>query len=625
MILKYFSELWSTAAPAVGNHLWQSTVFAVVAGLLTLVLRRNHARARYWLWLASSAKFLIPFSLLVGLGSHLPWARGSAGTKAGLYFAMEEVSQPFTQPAISMISRSTPATASLTMPHLLPALLTAVWLGGFFVVLFAWYVRWRRICVALREAVVMWGGREVEALRRLERLVGLRKQIELRMSRASLEPGIFGIARPVMVWPEGISKHLDDVHLQAIVAHEVCHVCRRDNLAAAIHMLVEAIFWFHPLTWWLGARLVDERERACDEEVLEMGTQRQVYAESILKTCEFCLGSPLTCVSGVTGADLKKRVLHIMTQGVAPRLDFRRKFLLGGTGLAAVVLPVVFGFLQATETKIDAQIQNTNTNVPVYEVASIKPNKSANNMVRLMFTPNGLDATNVTLQGLVKVAYSVEDNQISGGPSWFNSDHYDINAKMDSGTADALHKLNEDQGRLVRQQMLQALLGDRFKLTVRHETKELSVYALIAAKSGPKLHEAKPGDTYPNGIKGLDGVAVGRPGFMLRGRGWITGQGLPMTSLAELLTEQLGRPVVDKTGLMGIYDFKLQWTPDESQGVMFRGAEPGPQTPTSTSSPDSSGPSVFTAIQEQLGLRLESQKGSVEVLVIDHVEKPSEN
>jgi bla regulator protein blaR1 len=625
MILKYFSELWSTAAPAVGNHLWQSTVFAVVAGLLTLVLRKNHARARYWLWLASSSKFLIPFSLLVGLGSHLPWARGSAGTKAGLYFAMEEVSQPFTQPAISMISRSTPATASPTMPHLLPALLTAVWLGGFFVVLFAWYARWRRICVALREAVAMWGGREVEALRQLERLLGLPRQIELRMSRASLEPGIFGIARPVMVWPEGISKHLDDVHLEAIVAHEVCHVRRRDNLAAAIHMLVEAIFWFHPLTWWLGARLVDERERACDEEVLEMGTQRQVYAESILKTCEFCLGSPLTCISGVTGADLEKRVLHIMTQGVAPRLDFRRKLLLGSTGLAAVVLPVVFGFLQATETKIDAQIQNTNANVPVYEVASIKPNKSANNMVRLMSTPNGLDATNVTLQMLVKVAYGVEDNQISGGPSWFNSDHYDINAKMDSGAADALHKLNEDQGRLVRQHMLQALLGDRFKLTVRHETKELSVYALIAAKSGPKLHEAKPGDTYPNGIKGLDGVAVGRPGFMLRGRGWITGQGLPMTALAELLTEQLGRPVVDKTGLTGIYDFKLQWTPDESQGVMFRGAEPGPQTPTSTSSPDSSGPSVFTAIQEQLGLRLESQKGSGEVLVIDHVEKPSEN
>ena len=246
-------------------------------------------------------------------------------------------------------------------------------------------------------------------------------------------------------------------------------------------------------------------------------------------------------------------------------------------------------------------------------------------MVRLKFSPNGFDGTNVTLQVLVKDAYGVEDNQISGGPSWFNSDRYDINAKMDSGTADALHKLNEDQGRLERQQMLQALLGDRFKLTVRHETKELSVYALIAAKSGPKLHEAKPGDTYPNGIKGLDGVAVGRPGFMLRGRGWITGQGLPMTALAELLTKQLGRPVVDKTGLTGIYDFKLQWTPDESQSAMFKGAEPGPQTPASTSSPDSSGPSVFTAIQEQLGLRLESQKGLVEALVIDHVEKPSDN
>jgi uncharacterized protein (TIGR03435 family) len=98
-----------------------------------------------------------------------------------------------------------------------------------------------------------------------------------------------------------------------------------------------------------------------------------------------------------------------------------------------------------------------------------------------------------------------------------------------------------------------------------------------------------------------------------------------MTALARLLTTQLGRTVVDKTGLTSNYDFKLQWTPDESQGAMFKGPEPGPQGPTSTSSPDSSGPSIFTAIQEQLGLKLESQKGPVEILVIDHAERPSEN
>jgi len=101
-------------------------------------------------------------------------------------------------------------------------------------------------------------------------------------------------------------------------------------------MVVEAMFWFHPLVWWLGGRLVEERERACDEEVLEFGSERQIYAESILKVCEFCVGSPLACVSGVTGADLKERIVQIMTKNVVRKLDFSRKLMLSLAGLIAV-------------------------------------------------------------------------------------------------------------------------------------------------------------------------------------------------------------------------------------------------------------------------------------------------
>jgi bla regulator protein blaR1 len=623
MIPKYLSVMWAAFAPTLGNHLWQSTIFAIAVGLLTLALRKNRARTRYWLWLAASVKFLIPFSLLVVMGSNLPWPRGYAGLKPGSYFAMEEFSQPFTQPAISMISRSTPAMVSPTMPHLLPALLIAVWLGGFLVVLFAWYVRWRRICVALREAVAMRGGREVEALRRLERLVGMPKQIELRMSRASLEPGIFGIARSVLVWPERISEHLEDAHLNAILAHELWHVRRRDNLVAAIHMLVQAIFWFHPLVWWLGARLVEERERACDEEVLASGSERRVYAESILKTCEFCVESPLACLSGVTGADLKQRILRIMTERVALKLDWGRKLLLTVAGLLAVASPFVFGALNATQGQAGSQTPNTSHSYE-YEVASIKPNSSGTNMVRLMFSPDGLTATNGTLQMFINAAYRIDDNQISGGPSWLKSDHYDIEAKMDSATADALHKLSEDQSRLERQRMLQALLADRFKLTIHRETRELPIYALVIAKNGPKIQEAKPGDTYPNGIKGPDGRA-GAGMIFMSGRGSVTGQGIPISDLVRFLSRQLGRKVEDKTGLTGKYDLTLQWTPDESQGAMFKGPSPEPQGSASPPPPDATGPSIFTVLEEKLGLKLESQKGPVEILVIDHAEKPSEN
>src|SRR6266566_4643314 len=474
MIPEYLPAMWTALAAALGDHVWQSTLFAVVAGLLTLILRNNHARARYWLWLAASMKFLIPFSLLVALGSHLPWSRGSAGTKAGLYF--EEVSQPFSQPAMTVISRATPSTISPSVIHLLPGLLAAAWLCGFLVVLSVWYLRWRGISVAIREAVPLREGREVEALRRLERMGGMRTRIEMLLSRASLEPGIFGIARPVLVWPERISERLEDVHLEAILAHEVWHVRRRDNLAAAVHMVVEAIFWFHPLVWWLGAQLVEERECACDEEVLELGNERQVYAESILKVCEFCVGSPLVCVSGVTGADLKKRIFRIMTERRAPDLGLSRKLLLGAAGFVAVVVPIVFGLLQATPSR--GASQDAAASTPGYEVASIKPNKSGTNMVRLMFTPDGLSATNGTLQMLINAAFGVEPNQVSGAPSWVNTDRYDLEAKMDSSTIDDLRKLNEDDRRVARQHMLQALLAERFKLTLHRETKELSVYEL---------------------------------------------------------------------------------------------------------------------------------------------------
>jgi bla regulator protein blaR1 len=616
MILEYLSAMSREIAPALGNHLCQSTLFAITAGLLTLVLRKNHARIRYWLWLATSVKFLIPFSLLVGMGSHLPWSRGSAGTKAGLYVAMEEVGQPF-RPTLPVISRATPSTAFPSLVDLLPALLAAVWLCGFVVVLFVWYSRWQRISAAVREAAPLREGREMEALRRLERLVEVRKRIEMRLSRASLEPGIFGIARPVLVWPEGISERLGDAHLDAILAHEVWHVRRRDNLAAAIHMAVEATFWFHPLVWWLGARLVAERERACDEEVLESGSERQVYAESILKICEFCVGSPLACVSGVTGADLKKRIVYIMTKNVSRKLDFTRKLVLGGAGFVVFAVPIVFGLAKPMQSRAESPAQNTGVVTPGYESVSIKPAHPVGGIVssRMMMMTDGFTATNATLQGVIQVAYGVKDNQISGGPDWLNSEMYDIEAKVDKSVADEVRKLSEDQGGLENQRKLQALLADRFKLSLHHETKELPVYELVIAKSGPKLQEARPGDTYPNGFKSPDGRGgAGMLQIGLRG-GPLTGQGAPIESLAHFLSKELGRIVVDKTGLTGKYDFTLHWPTTV-------GAQ---QATASTSSPRSSGPSIFAAIQEQLGLKLEQQTVPMEVLVIDRVEKPSES
>jgi bla regulator protein BlaR1 len=631
MIPNYLSSMWAAIAPTLGNHLWQSTLFAIVAGLLTLALRNNHAQSRYWLWLAASAKFLVPFSLLVGIGSYLPWPRGSVGTKDGLYIVMDQVSQPFARQKMSVISPIAPATDSPGLIHLLPAVLTAAWLCGFVLVICVWWVRWRRTCVAIRDAVPLREGREAEALCRLERLSGMPRRIEMRLSRTSLEPGIFGIFQPLLVWPEGISEHLEDTHLEAIIGHEVWHVRRRDNLAAAIHMVVESIFWFHPIVWWIGARLIEERERACDEEVLASGSDRQIYAESILKICEFCVGSPLACVSGVTGADLKKRIVRIMSGRGPRKLDFSRKLLLSTAGFASVAVPVVFGLLNATQSRAEGQAQITGALPPLYEVVSInptsiKPNKSGGPLGSMWFATDEFTATDVTLRMVIKAAYKIEDDQIEGAPDWLNSEKFDINAKWDKSVVDALEELSQDQQMLERRRMLQALLADRFRLTLHREAYHFPTYELVIAQNGPKLQEAKPGNTHPNGITDMYGK--GHSGLMSMRGGQLIAQGVPVPLLVKELLRELSREsggciIEDKTGLKGNYDFTLQWTPKESEAPMFRGTDGGQPRKPRTLSPESNWPSLFTAIQEQLGLKLEPQNGPGEILVIDHVEKPN--
>jgi uncharacterized protein (TIGR03435 family) len=625
MVLKNLAAIWAASAPALGNHLWQSTLFAIAAGLLTLILRKNHARARYGLWLAASVKFLIPFSLLVGLGSHLARPRAAAPLESGFCSAMEEISQPFTQPAAHAIAPMAHSTTPPNPLRLLPAILGAVWFCGFAVILCVWYARWRRVLVTVREAVPLREGREVEALRRLERLGGIRKRIELLMSPASLEPGILGIVRPVLVWPEGISERLDDAHLEAIVAHEVWHVRRQDNLAAAIHMVVEAVFWFYPLVWWLGARLVEERERACDEKVLELGSEPRVYAESILRACEFCLESPLACVSGITGAGLKERITSIMTERRARKLDFCKKAFLGTAGLVALALPVVFGMANGPQSGQSSQSEAPVATAPRFAEVSIKAYESDPEGWHYGHTivdpPNEgtFLATDVTVEALVGMAYGIQHSWlIQGAPSWLDAEAFDVKAKAGSAVDRELRALSPDQGGPTKRRMLQALLADRFKLTTHRETKNIPVYALVIAKNGPRLQESSAGEAYPNGIKG-----PGPSRSIEFGPGRLSAKMIPMADLAELLSNWLGCTVLDQTSLKGSYDFTLQLTPDQSEAVMLKplkGCSPG-----AGSAPplDSSRPSFFTAIQEQLGLSLDSQKSPLEVLVIDHVERPS--
>jgi uncharacterized protein (TIGR03435 family) len=305
----------------------------------------------------------------------------------------------------------------------------------------------------------------------------------------------------------------------------------------------------------------------------------------------------------------------MMKKGRVRKRNFTRLVLLtaGSLAVAGSLLGQTSGALSGA-AQPDA---SSDVKVPVFDVVSVKPNTSESGMIRVMGRPDGYFANNVSLKMLIQGAYGIREDLISGAPSWTDSARFDIDAKVAGSDVEALKKLTPEQRRL----MLQPLLADRFKLKVHTETKELPVYELVLAKGGSKLKEATPGDTYANGIKGPDGV--GRGGMMRVGRGQLTAQAVPMSNLANMLSTQLHRTVLDKTGLTGKYDLELNWTPDPGAEPMFKGPDSGQHS--SDTAQDSSGPTIFTALQEQLGLKLQSARGPVETIVIDHVEMPSEN
>jgi uncharacterized protein (TIGR03435 family) len=268
---------------------------------------------------------------------------------------------------------------------------------------------------------------------------------------------------------------------------------------------------------------------------------------------------------------------------------------------------------------------------PAFEVVSVKPNHSASGGVMIRMAPGGrFNAENITVKFLLEEAYRVKENQISGAPGWLDTERFDIEAKPDGSFAAGEQKGNPQEQHKQLMLMLQSMLEDRFKLVLHHETKELPVYALVVAKSGPKLHESAPeppgtsDDDPPPGPMKPDGPQP-RHSIRMMGRGDLNINAETLDTLADVLSQQLGRLIVNKTGLKGNYDFSLKWTPDEHEGQMFGGAGGGPDGRPGPPPADASGPSIYAALQEQLGLKLETQKGPVDTIVIDRVEKPSEN
>jgi len=599
------------------NHLWQTTMFAIAAAIVAFAFRKSRAQVRFWVWLAASLKFFVPFSLLIDLGKKL-WESATAGqpvvtvAEQGISATMVQITQPFSEDFVY-----SPAVRHTT--NWIAFAVFAVWASGFVYVALLRFRGWLVIRAALRASAPM----DVPAA------------VPVRSAAGLLEPGAVGFVRPVLLLPEGIAKKLTPQQLEAVPAHEQCHIRRRDNLTSALHMIVEAIFWFHPAVWWIGARMVEERERACDEAVLSSGNEPHVYAEGILNVCKSYLESPLACVSGVTGSDLKKRIGTILTGRVAGELTLMKKLALATAAMAALAAPILVGVFGAPALR--AQI--TTANRPQFDVASVKPcdknspppPSAGRGGADGSASTGRMDLPCGTLAHLIEVAYVEFPNgvrqprlafkplPIEGGPAWVKSDTFLISAETES----------EVTPLMMRGPMLQRILEDRFKLKVHRETREVPVYELTVAKGGLKIKHTEPGSCVDEDL-----TNVGRPpepgekplcviGMRINGNNvTVWSRGMTLNQICHYLDGiGIDRPVIDKTDVADTqkFDIQLEFSVDETTPGLH---------PRSVGDAGYQGdplfPSLFTAVQ-QVGLKLVPARGPAQFVVVDGVERPSGN
>ena len=437
----------------------------------------------------------------------------------------------------------------------------AAWVLGCGAALLVWRYRWKRIEAALQSARPLLEGPEYEALQRVTT-----SPVKLVSSPTSLEPGVFGVFRPVIMLPAGIADRLTTDQLEAILAHEACHIRHRDNAGAALHMLVEALFWFHPLVWWLGSRLVQEREQACDEDVLRLGKEPQVYAEGILQVCRFYLESPLRCAAGISRTNLTQRVKDIMGSRGRTSLSAGRKLLLASAGAAALSGPIVFGMIDSRPVSSE---RFEPSNRPAFASATITVSQGSSRHSLKIF-PDRVEIENITLRELIDFAYDVALHQITG-PEWLESARYNIHAQTAGPVT--LAQLRR---------MSQNLLEQRVKLATHREQREGLVYVLTTDPNGPKLIAASGGHE--------KFFRVFHDGLEFRN--------ISIPELAGRLSDlpAIGSPVVDRTGIQGVFNIS-----------MHGGLQ-----------------AIPAMLNAQLGLKMTLKREPVEMLVVDHAEKISE-
>lgn len=463
----------------------------------------------------------------------------------------------------------------------------------------------------------------------------------LRESADVLTPFAVGLMRPCVIIPRGWDEW-DPGKRRAVLAHELAHLRRRDALILALARFAKCVFWFHPLAWYVARRLSNLAELACDAAALERVNDPGQYSRILLEFAGAVNRSgtrvALPGLAMAASSNISRRIDHVFELcNSAPRRLARPAIILALIGAPLVCAAATFGIgrqialpiLPAPQAPVPPAQRMARTPAPSapappkpkFEVASIRKGCDPRDPLQSS-SPGRLTLNCMSVKSLIQRAYDYGDSYdsgvpqlqmwtpIEGGPSWI-----DYSSKLQFQIAATA--ADGASASVMNGPMLQSLLEDRFRLKIHRETRQVPVFALVVTKGGPKLQTSKSGDCVP-----YSPDVKRKSGEHFCDRVWLSGgltgttmsfRGASPTTFARDLSYRLSRPVIDKTGLTGTFNIDLEFQPDED-------------TPTLHSSPISlGGTNIFTAVQEQLGLKLESTKGPGEFLVIDSVEMPAED
>ena len=438
------------------------------------------------------------------------------------------------------------------------------------------------------------------------RRLHLQRSIVLLRGLEETMPMAFGTRRPAILLP-AVADTWSEEKRRSVLLHELAHVARNDCFTQSLAAVVCAIYWVHPGVWWIARRLRIERELACDDRVLAAGADADDYASHLLEFAHSLRvdTAPALAVTMAAPSSLEQRLRALLENGRNRQMPTHRSRF----AVTAVGLLLAGAIATARVAEIAPLLQIQDPPRQSFEVASVKPNKSGETTSFLQPRPGGNFAVgNMTLRGLIFFAYGIQGFQLVGAPDWIATARFDITAKAPADIKPTpIGQISPEA------LMLRSLLEDRFRLAVHRETRDLPIYALVLARADGRLGPRLKQTTSDYCAKRLEAAGKAAdtpipPGSPVCGMlpgvtgNEITAGALPMNEFARFLNVNVGRTVVDRTGLTGVWDFDLKWLP--------------PNAP----SPDPDRPSIFTALQEQLGLRLDATTGPVEVLVIDRIE-----